>query len=267
MEIAMNVNCLENAVTGNPQPGANNMRSPAAWKQHLRTAVIVAAAATSLTACSGSMPSQVQAWEESDSTLRLSIVASNPFERPFMRREALASLTRLRWQPSNETRLQIYSLFATSSDYQEAVKLAETFDAAKFAEVDDAVLAAASLLEQDGSWSTKWTTSAETYAAYHKVQSMNPKAVTMSLCLQLLARPNFEKRMIHLAVKLGIAGSDDELGRVLDVYGNKTMADRFLNAGNNAMSSHAHVWASDHGYRVVSYRTYGRGPSNNWGKY
>ena len=56
---------------------------------------------------------QIQKWEKAGNVKKLSETAREKSESPFIRKTSLESLARLNWKPSNDERLQVYSLFAS----------------------------------------------------------------------------------------------------------------------------------------------------------
>jgi hypothetical protein len=84
-----------------------------------------------LISCATSV-NQIRKWEKSGNIPKLSEVARDKSESPYIRKKSLESLARLNWEPSNDERLQVYSLFASMNDYQEASRLLETITAENF---------------------------------------------------------------------------------------------------------------------------------------
>lgn len=190
--------------------------------------------------------SQVLEWEKSGNVEKLSEVTCNKSEKPFIRKISLQSLARLNWKPTNEERLQVYSMFATRAGYQDALALMQALNAEEFAAIDDKVVACGSLLSRAGSW----TESYKARTSYDELLTLNKKAVTISLCQQIVARPQLQIQILLLAIKLGISGSEDELVNVLLEYGDKTMAEDYLNSGSGKLSEGGRRWANARGYRI-----------------
>jgi hypothetical protein len=205
-------------------------------------------------------PEQISKWEREGNTTKLSEVTRSKAETPEIRRKSLESLARLNWKPSNEERLQVFSLFASPEGQQEATALMQTVSAEQFAEIDAKVVSCASLLTPAGTWTDMQAGRAQ----YDGLRSLDGKAVKISLCQQVLAHPEMQTRLVLLAIKLGIAGSENELVGVLMEYGNKSMAEDYLNSGSGELRSGAIKWANARGYRVRS----GRGSHRaGWGKF
>jgi hypothetical protein len=212
-----------------------------------------------LTACATSV-SQISEWEKSGNIPKLSEVARDKSEKPYIRKKSLESLARLNWEPSNVERLQVYGLFASESDYMEASRLMETITADNFTEIDKKIVSTSSLLDNNGQWSDI----SKARAGYDDLKMLNSKAVTISLCQQVVARPTLQTRILLLAIKLGIDGSEDELVAVLIVYGNKFMAEDYLNSGSGKLAAGGRKWAAANGYRVST----GHGSNRSgWGRF
>ena len=65
-------------------------------------------------------------------------------------------------------------------------------------------------------------------------------------------------------VREGTAGSEAALIRALTEFGDKTMAEDFLNCGNAQLASAARGWAKEHGYTIKSSHGFKEGPG--WGR-
>jgi hypothetical protein len=63
-------------------------------------------------------------------------------------------------------------------------------------------------------------------------------------------------------IRRGVAGSDSVLVDFLFVFGDKTMAEDYLNSGNATLSAAAGEWAKLSSYRIVGARNY---PGPRWG--
>ncbi|MDD2753735.1 MAG: hypothetical protein PHT44_03960 [Candidatus Portnoybacteria bacterium] len=71
-------------------------------------------------------------------------------------------------------------------------------------------------------------------------------------------------RVLFLIVKLGISGTQSTLNSLLMRYGDKGMAEDFLNSGSGELHSGGSDWARAHGYRIRS------GPGSHrvgWGRF
>ena len=191
-------------------------------------------------------PGQIEQWEHSGNIPKLTGVATNSFERSSIRRKSLESLARLNWKPTNEERLHVYGLFASKSSYQEASSLMSVITAEQFSKIDSKVIAASTLLDNNGRWTDKHKARVD----YNGLLALNHKAVTVSLCQQIIAHPELQTKILILAIKLGLDESEDELITVLNEYGDKKMAEDYLNCRSKKLTDGAHRWVATHGYRV-----------------
>ena len=191
-------------------------------------------------------PDQVEQWEHSGDIAKLTGVATNSFERSSIRRKSLESLARLNWKPTNEERLKVYGLFSSKSGYQEASSLMSVITAEQFSEIDSKVIATSMLLDNNGRWTDKHKARVD----YDELLALNHKAVTVSLCQQIVAHPELRTKILILAIKLGLEGSEDELTTVLYEYGDKKMAEDYLNCRSRKLTDGVHEWVATHGYRI-----------------
>ncbi|GFO68778.1 hypothetical protein GMLC_23570 [Geomonas limicola] len=209
------------------------------------TFVIVMFLSVNLYGCA-TTATQINQWEKTGNVEKLSEVTRDKSERPYIRKISLQSLARLNWKPSNEERLQVYSMFATKSGLQEAEALMQTLNSETFAAIDEKVVACGSLLSRSGSW----TDTSKAKTLYDGLLGMDKRAVTISICQQIVARPQLQVQILLLAIKLGIPDSENELVGVLFEYGDKSMAEDFLNSGSQRLSDGGRRWANARGYRV-----------------
>ncbi|MBF0608911.1 MAG: hypothetical protein HQL61_15340 [Magnetococcales bacterium] len=235
------------------------MRLACNWMEDFIKMAVMVAAIAMLSGC-GTSVSQIRQWEDSRQVSKLSEVARDKSESAFIRKKSLESLARLNWKPSNNERLQVYSMFASEGGYQEARRLMQTLTSEKFAEIDRKVTSLASLLDSRGNWSNQ----SEARNRYDELLSVNKKAVTISLCQQVVAQPTLQTRILLLAIKLGIDGSEEELVAVLFAYGDKSMAEDYLNSGSGKLNEGGRRWAAAQGYSVST----GDGSNRSgWGRF
>jgi hypothetical protein len=74
-----------------------------------------------------------------------------------------------------------------------------------------------------------------------------------------------QEETVHIypaLIYIGKSGTEEALIRALENYGDKSMAETFLNSGNPLLEEAAEEWAEDHGYRVMP----GGGGGTNWGE-
>ncbi len=205
-------------------------------------------------------PAQIHKWERARNVKRLSEVARQKTQRPAVRKLSLESLARLNWKPTNEERLEVYRLIASPAALHEARGLLQTMSRGQLAQIDADVNACASLLTLSGGW----VDAGRAHGLYDRLRSQGRKAVTMSLCQQVLARPALRTRILLLAIKLGLPGSERDLNAVLQVYGDKPMAEDYMNSGSKELENGGRHWASTHGYLVST----GNGSHrSSWGSF
>lgn len=127
-------------------------------------------------------------------------------------------------------------------------------------EVEAAVEALAALLTPGGQWSD----AKSARPRYDDLKRRQDKFLLNALVLQTIRGGVNRFRTIILSIKLGISGSEDKLGALLMAYGDKGMAEDYLNSGSNTLHSWASRWATANGYNI---RT---GPGSrraNWGSF
>ena len=124
------------------------------------------------------------------------------------------------------------------------------------------VVAAATLLLDPATG--RWTESGKARTLYEELRNTEPSLVVNSLALKVIHAPRVRRRALVLAVKLGIPGSEERLNSVLADYGDKSMAEDFINSGSGTLARGGQAWASRNGYSV---RT-GRGSHRaRWGRF
>ncbi|OGU54000.1 MAG: hypothetical protein A2V66_17770, partial [Ignavibacteria bacterium RBG_13_36_8] len=112
--------------------------------------------------------------------------------------------------------------------------------------IDNYVTNTAKLLNADGVWRNR--IKAKEY--YDILQSYPTKQVINSLVLQVIKKDAFRLKILLLSIKLGINDSEEKLASLLMVYGDKFMAEDYLNSGSNILKSAAAEWAIEHGYQI-----------------
>ncbi|MBU1052926.1 MAG: hypothetical protein KKC46_03720 [Proteobacteria bacterium] len=73
-----------------------------------------------------------------------------------------------------------------------------------------------------------------------------------------------QTRLVLLAIKLGIEGSQDELVVVLLEYGDQSMAEDYLNSGSGTLEAGGRTWANLHGFDV---KTVDGSHRSGWGSF
>jgi hypothetical protein len=77
-----------------------------------------------------------------------------------------------------------------------------------------------------------------------------------------LLRDPANVRLAYALVDLGRPGTEEALVTVLMRHGDVTLAEYYLNCGNNQLERAAHRWAAAHGYTVTQMPGV---PGNEWG--
>jgi hypothetical protein len=114
--------------------------------------------------------------------------------------------------------------------------------------VEAAVRELAALLGPGGQWRDARTARVK----FDDLKRGDPRLLTNALVLQVIQISDTRFRTIVLAIKLGVGGSEDKLGAVLMVYGDKPMAEDYLNSGSSSLRTWAGKWAAARGYTVRS---------------
>lgn len=126
--------------------------------------------------------------------------------------------------------------------------------------VEELVISAAKLIDRSG----KWTDRRKGRIVYDEIKKTKSEFVVNSIVLKVIYVKKYRLQVLLLAVKLGIPGSEKKLVDVLMDYGNKSMAEDFLNSGSNQLSSGGRSWANAHGYNV---RTGPGSHRSSWGRF
>jgi hypothetical protein len=79
-----------------------------------------------------------------------------------------------------------------------------------------------------------------------------------------LSKPEIRLRALFLGIKLGIPGSEEKLVVILEKYGDKTMAEDFLNSGSSRLYEGGRQWVIERGHMI----SFGPGSRRvSWGKF
>jgi hypothetical protein len=127
-------------------------------------------------------------------------------------------------------------------------------------ELEEKVVDAARLLSSSG----EWTDSAKARPLYDGLKGQQDKYVVNALVLRVIRGDDLRSRVLLLAIKLGIPGSEEKLGALLMVYGYKQMAEDYLNSGSSLLHSSGADWANAHGYHI---RTGSGSHRSGWGRF
>lgn len=136
-------------------------------------------------------------------------------------------------------------------------------------EIESKIVETAQLLSPEGAWTNK----SNARAMYDALRTRQDKYLINSLVLQIIRHsrspitpgdlptdPEQEKsgsletrlKVLILALKLGIRGSEEKLVSILMVYGDKSMAEDLLNSGSNTLATGGDSWAAAHGYHIMT---------------
>jgi len=113
-------------------------------------------------------------------------------------------------------------------------------------QVEEGVVEAARLLSPDGEWSDP----SRARGLYDNLKARPDRYVVNALVLRVINGDDMRLRVLLLAIKLGIPGSEEKLDSLLMVYGDKSMAEDYLNSGSALLHNSGVKWANSHGYHV-----------------
>lgn len=94
-----------------------------------------------------------------------------------------------------------------------------------------------------------WTNTVKARAIYDELERMDGPLVTKAI-VRMVTLGDDRLRVLFLAVKLGIPGSEEQLNDALQAYGDKGMAEDYLNCGSQLLNEGAKRWANDRGYSI-----------------
>jgi ankyrin repeat protein len=118
-------------------------------------------------------------------------------------------------------------------------------DMQKIASAETLIHSAAQLLDAEGDW----TDNSRGRPLYDNLREMDGSIVIKAIVRKVIRDEN-RLRVLFLAVKLGISGSEERLNDVLHAYGDKSMAEDFLNSGSTSLYEGGKGWANSHGYYI-----------------
>ncbi|MFF3567897.1 hypothetical protein ACFYXQ_08955 [Nocardia jiangxiensis] len=114
-------------------------------------------------------------------------------------------------------------------------------------------------LDRDG----YWRSSKEAYGVYLQLRETPPRIFNPAVVREVLEACH-RRELLILAIKVGKTGSQEKLAEALDAFGNKPMAEDYLNAGSPFLREAAQRWAQSHNYRIF---TTPGGPRVVWGQF
>jgi hypothetical protein len=113
-------------------------------------------------------------------------------------------------------------------------------------EIEAKIVNLSAMLNPNGNWSDR----AKARPLFDELKARQDKYLINSLVLQIIKTSNLRLQVLLVSVKLGIRGSEEKLVGILMVYGDKSMAEDFLNSGSSTLSDGGRQWANTHGYRI-----------------
>jgi len=132
-------------------------------------------------------------------------------------------------------------------------------DMHKIAHAEILLTCGARLLSMSG----EWTDRRAARPIYDKLKGMDVSIASKAI-VRSVVRGEDRLRSLSIAVKLGRPGSEDRLNDALQGYGDKSMAEDYLNSGSLSLYEGAKRWANSRGYNIRS----GMGSHRvGWGKF
>ena len=132
-------------------------------------------------------------------------------------------------------------------------------DMADLAATEDQLRQGVRCLNSDG----VWLVPDDGFHIYRRLRDSPPLIYNPAVVRQVL-EPDRRRELLILAIKVGKAGSQEKLAEALDAFGDKTMAEDYLNAGSPYLQQAAERWARVHNYKI--YRAPGA-VSIVWGQF
>jgi hypothetical protein len=102
----------------------------------------------------------------------------------------------------------------------------------------------ARLLDRTGEWLDR----ERAREVYDQLSNRKPRIFNPALVRCVLRGP--QTQLVHLAIRLGVFGSEKKLAEVLHGYGSAALATDYLNSGSAVLRQAAEVWASRNGYTI-----------------
>jgi hypothetical protein len=132
-------------------------------------------------------------------------------------------------------------------------------DVRELGRADNYLRQGAELLDRNGSWKEPF----KARPVYDELKSMDGELVTKAIVRKVI-RNEDRMRVLLLAVRLGIPGSEDRLNEVLQAYGDEHLAEDYLNCGSPLLYEGGQQWANARGYTIKS----GMGSHRvSWGRF
>jgi hypothetical protein len=127
-------------------------------------------------------------------------------------------------------------------------------------EIESNIMELAKYMNVDGSWSDR----SRARPLYDQLKLKQDKYMINALVLQITKNTHRRLHILLISVKLGISGSEGKLVDILMIYGDKPMAEDYLNSGSEILYEGGRSWAQARGYRILS----GQGSHRaTWGRF
>ena len=94
-----------------------------------------------------------------------------------------------------------------------------------------------------------WTNHTRGRQVYDILKGYHSKLLTIAMTRVVLMKVN-RLRILFLVVKLGVFGTQKPLNDLLLKYGNKSMAEDYINSGSKELYEGGKTWANAHGYLI-----------------
>ncbi|HOZ45081.1 MAG TPA: ankyrin repeat domain-containing protein [Candidatus Hydrogenedentes bacterium] len=118
-------------------------------------------------------------------------------------------------------------------------------DLREVARIEGLLTTAAALLDRQG----EWIDAQNARPIYEELKQDDPTLVTKAI-VSRVAMNEDRLRVLFLAVKLGISGSEEPLINLLESYGDVSMAEDYLNSGSATLYDGAKRWGNKRGYDI-----------------
>lgn len=118
-------------------------------------------------------------------------------------------------------------------------------DMADLAATEDQLRQGVRCLNSDGVWQEP----DDGFRIYHRLRNTRGLIYNPAVVRQVL-EPGRRRELLILAIKVGKPGSQERLAEALDAFGDKTMAEDYLNAGSPLLQQAAQRWARQHDYKI-----------------
>ena len=125
--------------------------------------------------------------------------------------------------------------------------------------VEKLIFTGANFLDKNASWTNR----SSGRKIYDLLKRYNPTLLSKAMTRAVLIQVN-RLHVLFLVVKLGISGTEKSLNDLLLKYGDKSMAEDYLNSGSKKLHKGGAAWARANGYGIMT----GWGSSRvGWGNF